>query len=95
MACDTAHTSASLVDRLQAYDGIIIVVAFSFLVGVMFGSLTDGLAYGIAPSDTAPIGVIGSAGQPVGFGVVGAGYLSTRDDRELIRFERPTTHDVL
>ncbi|ELZ68522.1 CAAX amino terminal protease family protein [Haloferax sp. ATCC BAA-644] len=95
MAHDTARSSASLADHLQAYGGIIIVVALSLLVGATFGSLAGGLARGAVPGDTALVGEIQTAAQFVGFGVVGAGYLSMRDDWELIRFERPTARDGL
>ncbi|ELZ79544.1 CAAX amino terminal protease family protein [Haloferax larsenii JCM 13917] len=95
MAHDTARSSATPADHLQAYGGIIIVVALTLIVGAVFGSVAHGLASGFLDSSDPLLEALQSAGTFVGFGAVGLGYLAARDDWELIRLESPSKRDLL
>ncbi|MFC7202715.1 CPBP family intramembrane glutamic endopeptidase [Haloferax namakaokahaiae] len=95
MAHDTARSSATPADHLQAYGGIIIVVALSIIVGGLFGSIALGLASGFVPADSPVAAAFSTAAQFIGFGAVGLGYLAVRDEWDLIRLERPTRRDML
>ncbi|KAB1187419.1 MULTISPECIES: CPBP family intramembrane glutamic endopeptidase [Haloferax] len=95
MAHDSVRSSASPADHLQAYGGIIIVVALALIVGATFGAVASGIGRGfLAPSDPL-VDAIASAGQFIGFGVVGLAYLAARDDWDIIRLEAPTKRDML
>ncbi|AFK19751.1 CPBP family intramembrane metalloprotease [Haloferax mediterranei ATCC 33500] len=95
MAHDSARASGSSGDHLQTYGGIIIVVALALIVGATFGSLAKGFAINFLPQTDPLVGALSSAGQFVGFGVVGVGYLAARDDWRLVRFDWPTRRDLL
>ncbi|WP_416840297.1 CPBP family intramembrane glutamic endopeptidase [Haloferax sp. DFSO52] len=95
MAHDTARTAASPGDHLQAYGGIIIVVALALIVGSVFGALAGSIARGFVSASDPLVDAFTSAGSFVGFGVVGIGYLSVRDEWDLIRLELPTKRDIL
>ncbi|WP_410766506.1 CPBP family intramembrane glutamic endopeptidase [Haloferax sp. DFSO60] len=95
MAHDTARSSATPADHLQAYGGIIIVVALSLIVGSLFASIASGLASAFVPEESVTIEALSTAASFVGFIVVGVGYLAARDEWDLIRLERPTRRDML
>lgn len=95
MAHDTAHSSATPADHLQAYGGIIIVVALAVIVGGLFSAIGQGLVAGFLPADDPLVQAAGSAASFIGFGTVGLGYLAARDEWDLIRLERPTRRDLL
>ncbi len=95
MAQDSVQSSASPGEHLQAYGGIIIVVALALIVGALFGSIASGIATGFVPSSDPLVDAIASAGQFVGFGVVGLGYIASRGDWDIIRLERPTRRDLV
>jgi membrane protease YdiL (CAAX protease family) len=95
MAHDSARSSASPGDHLQAYGGILIVVALALIVGSVFGALVSSIGRGfVSPSDPL-LDALASAGQFVGFGVVGLGYVASRDDWDIIDLERPSRRDLL
>ncbi|ELZ96494.1 hypothetical protein C440_05083 [Haloferax mucosum ATCC BAA-1512] len=95
MAHDSARASGSPGDHFQAYGGIIIVVTLALIVGGTFGNLTRGLVTGFLPATNPLVGALSSAAQFVGFGVVGFGYLSARNDWDLVRFDWPTRGDLV
>ncbi|KAB1198071.1 MULTISPECIES: CPBP family intramembrane glutamic endopeptidase [Haloferax] len=95
MAHDSAHSTASPGDHLQAYGGIIIVVALSLIIGALFGSIAGGIASGFVPATDPLVDAIASAAQFVGFGVVGLGYLASRDDWDIVRLETPSKRDIV